>query len=160
MISIDLKSLVNKMSPYLRDSLEGAAGICISQGQFSVELEHWVLKILDQTDNDLYQLLAANDVNPSHLAKQLAQSIARFKSGSSRPASLAPSIVEAAKNAWMLASVDFGHESMTSGHLIAALLLDDTLKRQITESCPELREIPGETLRNGARELYGQTNES
>ena len=160
MISIDLKSLVNKMSPYLRDSLEGAAGICISQGQFSVELEHWVLKILDQTDNDLYQLLSAHDVNPSHLAKQLADSIARFKSGSSRPAALAPSIVEAAKNAWMLASVDFGHDAITSGHLIAALLLDDTLKRQITESCPELANIPAESLRNGARDAYGQTGES
>ena len=160
MISIDLKSLVKKMSPYLRDSLEGAAGICISQGQFNVELEHWLLKILDQTDNDLYSILKESDVNPSHLAKQLAAAIARFKAGSSRPAALSPSIVEAAKNAWMLASVDFGQGAITSGHLIAALLLDDNLKRQILESCPELSSLTSEAMRNAARNTFGETSES
>ena len=160
MISIDLKSLVKKMSPYLRDSLEGAAGICLSQGQFNVELEHWLLKLLDKTDTDIYQLLITHEVNPSTLAKQLATSIAQFKAGSSRPAALSPSIVEAAKNAWMLASVDFGQQTITSGHLFAALLLDDTLKRQVTDSCSELALIAAESLRNNARDIYGQTDES
>ncbi len=160
MISIDLKSLVKKMSPYLRESLEGAAGICMSQGQFNVELEHWLIKLLDQSDSDIFQLLTSHDVNPANLAKQLAAAIALFKTGSSRPAALSPSIVEATKNAWMLASVDFGHQTITSGHLFAGLLLDDNLKRQILESCSELSVIAAESLRNAARNVYGETGES
>ncbi len=160
MIHINLKSLVEKMSPHMRDSLEGAAGICLTHTQYNVELEHWLLKLLDQSDTDFFSLQEKHEVNPANLAKQLASAISRFKSGSSRPPALSPSIVDAAKNAWMLASVDFGHGLITSGHLLAALLLDDTSRRQLLESCPELDSIAPESLRDTARAIVGSTGES
>ena len=160
MIKIDLKRLVDTMTPHMRDSLEGAAGLCMAQSQYNVELEHWLLKLLDQSDTDFYHLLEKHDVNPSSLAKQLAGTIAAFKSGSSRPAALAPSIVEGAKNAWMLASIDYGHRAISSGHLLAALLLDETSRRQLLESCPELKAIAPESIRETARAMFGQSGES
>ncbi|WP_370981173.1 type VI secretion system ATPase TssH [Agaribacterium sp. ZY112] len=160
MININLKSLVDKMSPYMRDSLEGAAGLCLAHTQYNVELEHWLLKLLDQSDTDFYHLLEKHGVNPSNLAKQLANTIAKFKSGSSRPAALAPTIVEAAKNAWMLASVDYGQQAISSGHLLAALLLDEPSRRQLYESCPELKEIAPESIRETAKAIFGTTSET
>jgi type VI secretion system protein VasG len=160
MININLKSLVDKMSPYMRDSLEGAAGLCLAHSQYNVELEHWLLKLLDITDTDFVTLLEKHDVNPSNLAKQLATTIAKFRNGSTRPAALSPSIVEAAKNAWMLASVDYGHGIVSSGHLLAALMLDDSSRRQLLENCPELREIAPESIRETAKAIYGTTGES
>ncbi|WP_346838555.1 type VI secretion system ATPase TssH [Microbulbifer sp. SAOS-129_SWC] len=160
MINIDLKRLVDTMTPHMRDSLEGAAGLCLSQSQYNVELEHWLLKLLDQSDTDFYHLLEKHDVNPSNLAKQLAATIARFKSGSSRPAALSPTIVEGAKNAWMLASIDYGHRAISSGHLLAALLLEETSRRQLLESCAELKNIAPESVRETARAMYGQSGES
>lgn len=160
MININLKRLVDMMTPHMRDSLEGAAGLCLAQNQYNVELEHWLLKLLDQTDTDLFHLLEKHDVNTSTFAKQLATTVAKFKSGSSRPAALSPSIVDAAKNAWMLASVDYGHKAVSSGHLLAALLLDETSRRQLTESCPELKNIAAESLRETARGMFGASAES
>jgi type VI secretion system protein VasG len=160
MININLKSLVDKMSPYMRDSLEGAAGLCLAHSQYNVELEHWLLKLLDISDTDFMQLLEKHGVNPSNLAKQLANTIAKFRSGSSRPAALAPSIVEATKNAWMLASVDYGQTVISSGHLLAALMLDDNSRRQLLESCPELKEIAPESIRETAKAIYGTTGET
>lgn len=160
MINIDLKRLVDTMTPYLRNSLEGAAGLCLSQNQYNVELEHWLLKLLDQSDTDFYHLLEKHDVNPSNVARQLAMAIARFKSGSSRPAALSPTIVEAAKNGWMLASIDFGHHAVSSGHLLAALLLDESSRRQLLESCPELKGIAPESIRETARAMFGRSGES
>lgn len=160
MININLKSLVDKMSPYMRDSLEGAAGLCLAHSQYNVELEHWLLKLLDISDTDFVTLLEKHQVNPGNVAKQLANSIARFRSGSSRPAALAPSIVEAAKNAWMLASVDYAQPVISSGHLLAALLLDDSSRRQLLESCPELKEIAPESIRETARAVFGSTGET
>jgi len=144
----------------MRDSLEGAAGLCLAHSQYNVELEHWLLKLLDITDTDFVTLLEKHGVNPSNLAKQLANTIARFRSGSSRPAALAPSIVEATKNAWMLASVDYGQSVISSGHLLAALMLDDNSRRQLLESCPELREIAPESIRETAKAIYGTTGET
>jgi len=160
MINIDLKRLVDTMTPHMRDSLEGAAGLCLAQNQYNVELEHWLLKLLDQSDTDLYHLLEKHDCNPSNFAKQLAIAIAGFKSGSSRPPALSPTIVEAAKNAWMLASIDYGHRAISSGHLLAALLLEETSRRQLLESCPELRAVAPESIRETARAMFGHSGES
>ncbi|WP_370315733.1 type VI secretion system ATPase TssH, partial [Thalassolituus sp.] len=104
--------------------------------------------------------LEKHDVNPGNVAKQLANTIARFRSGSSRPAALAPTIVEAAKNAWMLASVDYGQPVVSSGHLLAALLLEDSTRRQLLESCPELKSIAPESIRETARAIFGTTGET
>lgn len=160
MLNINLKSLVDKMSPVMRDALEGAAGLCLAQTQYNVEIEHWLLKLLDKNDTDMFSLLEKHEVSPANLAKQLATTIAKFKSGSSRPAALSPAIVDAAKNAWMLASVDYGHGQITSGHLLAALLLDEHLRRQVLEACPELRSVAPESIRETARALVGTTGES
>ncbi|MCQ3829235.1 type VI secretion system ATPase TssH [Microbulbifer elongatus] len=160
MINIDLKRLVETMTPHMRESLEGAAGLCLAQSQYNVEIEHWLLKLLDQSDTDLFHLLEKHDVNPSQFAKQLATAIAAFKSGSSRPAALSPAIVEAAKNSWMLASIDFGHRVVSSGHLLAALLLEESARRQVLESCPVLKGIAPESIRETARAMFGQSAES
>ncbi|MCH9691871.1 MAG: type VI secretion system ATPase TssH [Gammaproteobacteria bacterium] len=160
MINIDLKRLVDTMTPHMRNSLEGAAGLCLSQNQYNVELEHWLLKLLDQSDTDIYNLLEKHEADSAKLAKQLANTITRFKSGSSRPAALSPTIVEAAKNTWMLASIDYGHRAISSGHLLAALLLNETSRRQLQESCPELKSIAAESLRETARAMFGHTGES
>ena len=160
MINIDLKRLVETMTPHVRESLEGAAGLCLAQNQYNVEIEHWLLKLLDQSDTDLFHLLEKHEVNPSQFAKQLATAIAGFKSGSSRPAALSPAIVEAAKNSWMLASIDFGHRVVSSGHLLAALLLEEGSRRQVLESCPALKSIAPESIRETARAMFSRTGES
>lgn len=160
MITINLKSLVEKMSPTLRDALEGAAGLCIARSQYNVEIEHWLLKLLEQTDSDIYSLLEKHEVDLSRLAKELTRAVEKFRSGSSRPAALSPAIVDATKNAWMLASVDYGHGQITSGHLLAALLLDETSRRQLLESAASLGSIAPESIRETARAIYGSSAES
>lgn len=160
MINIDLKRLVATMTPHMRESLEGAAGLCLAHNQYNVELEHWLLKLLDKSDTDFLHLLEKHEINLSHMAKELAGAISKFKSGSSRPAALSPTIVEAAKNSWMLASIDYGHKAVSSGHLVAALLLEESSRRQLIESCPELKNIAPESIRETARAMYGRTGES
>lgn len=160
MINVNLKSLVDKMSPVMRDALEGAAGLCIGRSHYNVEVEHWLLKLLEVVDSDFTALLEKHEVNISHLAKQLTDSVEKFKSGSSRPAALSPAIVEASKNAWMISSVDYGHGMITSGHLLAALLLDDQSRRALQDSAPEIKTIAPESLRETARALIGTTGES
>lgn len=160
MISINLKSLVEKMTPALRQALESAAGLCVARNQYSVEIEHWLLKLIEQTDSDIYAVLERYNIDAGRLAKELTQAVDRFKTGSSRPAALSPSIVDAGKNAWMLASVDFGQPEISSGHLLAALLLDDISRRALLESAPALAPVPPDSVRETARALFGSTAES
>ena len=159
-MNVDLRSLVDKMSQVTRDALEGAAGICMARAQYNVEVEHWLVKLMEGIDNDMVALLEKHEVNLSKLSKELTDSIEKFKSGSSRPASLSPAIIDAAKNAWMLASIEQGLGQMTSGHLLAALLLNDTSRREIISSAPSLKDIAPESIRETAKAIVGTTGES
>ena len=53
-----------------------------------------------------------------------------MKTGNGRAPSLAPEIVELVKQAWLLASLEQGQSAIRSGHLLWALLADETLARQ------------------------------
>jgi type VI secretion system protein VasG len=160
MINIDLKSLVGKLNEPCRNALEGAAGLCLSRTHYNVEIEHWLLKLLEIPDSDLIAVLEKFEVNVGTLAKNLNRELDSIKSGNSRAPALSPTIVDLAKNAWMLASVEYGHAQATSAHILAALMLDENLRRSTEAASGELKKIPPESLRDVVRALVGTTSES
>ena len=44
---MDLKTLISKLSAPCRKALESAAQLCVSQTHFNVEVEHFLLKLLE-----------------------------------------------------------------------------------------------------------------
>jgi len=160
MINIDLKSLVGKLNEPCRVALEGAAGLCMSRTHYNVEIEHWLLKLLEIQDSDLIEILEKFDLNLGKVTQDINKELDSIKSGNSRAPSLSPTIVDIAKNAWVLASVEYGHGVATSGHILAALLLDDNLRRATGISNGELSNIPPESLRDVIRSVVGTTSES
>ena len=157
MITLNLKSLVGRFNPTVRNALEAAAGLAMSRSHYEVELEHWLLRLIEEGDTDIVAILERYEVNMSHLARDLTTVLDKFKNGSSRPPSLSPAVVDLAKEAWLLASVEYGHGQVTSGHLLAAMMLDEGFRRQMGESSKELREIPGESCKEMARATVGTT---
>jgi type VI secretion system protein VasG len=160
MININLKSLIGRFNPVVRSSLEGAAGLAMSRTHYNVEIEHWLLKLLEEGDTDLITALERYEINLAHLARDLTQTLDRIKTGNSRPPALSPNVVDLAKEAWLLASVEYGHGQVTSGHLLVALLLDESLRRQVVDPNKQLSAIPGESARDVVRALIGTTGES
>lgn len=158
MISIDLKALVGKLNESTRIALEGAAGLCLSRTHYNVEIEHWLIKLLENSDSDINAVLKKYEVNPGRLLQQLNTELDRIRAGNTRAPALSPNIVDLAKNAWLLASVEYGHALATSAHVLAALLLDENLRRQI--NVEELRKIAPESLRDMVRAVVGTTGES
>lgn len=158
MISIDLKSLVGKLNEPCRIALEGAAGLCLSRSHYNVEIEHWLAKLLESSDSDLNAILEKFEINPGRLMQQINSELDKIKSGNTRAPALSPNIVDLAKNAWMLASVEYGYPIATSAHILAALLLDENLRRNI--NLEELHKINPESLRDLVRAVVGTTGES
>ncbi|TVZ38899.1 type VI secretion system protein VasG [Alteromonadaceae bacterium 2753L.S.0a.02] len=160
MITIDLKSLVGKLNDQTRNALEGAAGLCMARTHYNVEIEHWLLKLLEIPNNDINAVLDKFEVDRGRLNQELNRELDRIKSGNSRRAALSPAIVDLAKNAWILASVEYNHPIATSAHILAALLLDDNLRRATAVTSGELQKIPPESLRDLVRAMVGTTAES
>ena len=51
MPGIPAKSLIGKLNPTCRRALEAAAGLCLSRTHFHVEIEHWLLKLLETAEH-------------------------------------------------------------------------------------------------------------
>ena len=58
MVAVDLKSLVGRLNDQCRRSLEAAAGLTLSRSNFNVEIEHWLMKLLEAPNTDLPIILA------------------------------------------------------------------------------------------------------
>jgi len=160
MINIDLKSLVGKLNSPCQKALEGAAGFCLSRQHYNVEIEHWLIKLLEIQDSDLLAILGKYEINPGKFAQELNKELEYIKSGNTRAPALSPSVVELAKSAWMLASIDYQHSLTTSAHLLGAVLLDDSLRRATNLSAGELQKITPDSLREVIRSIVGSTTES
>ena len=63
MAAIDLKSLVGKLDEHCRRALEAAAGLTLSRSHYNVELEHWLLKLVDGNGTDVPLLLRHYDLD-------------------------------------------------------------------------------------------------
>ncbi len=160
MFNVSIKNVVAKLSPNLRDSLEGAAGLAMSMGHYNVEVEHWLAKILEHPHTDLLKILQQYDVEIDKVISSLAVTTESFRSGNARPPALSPNVVSLASQAWMLASVEYAHDFVSSGHLLVACLLDESIRGQLIISVPELAAIKPDSIKDFAPQIIGTTSES
>ena len=147
MAAIDLKALVGKLDDVCRQSLEAAAGLTLSRSHYNVEVEHWLLKLLEVPNSDIAAILRHYEVDTGRLSAALTRVLDRLKTGNARAPALSPNIVTLAREAWALASLQYNAPRVRSGHLLAALLSDDSLGAQAREASGEFARIQVEALR-------------
>ncbi len=157
MAAIDLKSLIGRLGDHCRRALEAAAGLTLSRSHYNVEIEHWLAKLADGTDTDIPILLRHYDIDHGRFLIDLNRGLDKMKTGNARAPTLSPEIVELAKQAWLLASVEHGLTRARSGHILWALLADETLARRARDASSQLAKIPVDALK---RDLLSTTSAS
>ena len=130
----DLKSLIGKLNNTCRKALESAAGLCLSHTHYEVDLEHFLLKLLEASDTDLQKILRYFEINEGHLIGDLTRALEEFKTGNARTPALSPNIPKMVEQAWLLASVDYQSNAARSGHVLLAILSDTELARTLIAS--------------------------
>ena len=152
-MDINLKSLIGKLNDTTRRELEGAAGLCLSRTNYNVEVEHWLLKLLEASDTDVSKLMRYYEIDHSRLNRELTKAIDRLKTGNGKPPALSPMIVDLVKHAWVLASIEYGAPAVRSGHLLVALLVQEDLARLVRDIAPELAKISAEAIKREFRDI-------
>src|SRR5512137_2560481 len=144
-MSVNLKSLIGKLNSPTRSALEGAAGLCLSRTHYNVELEHYLMKLLEATDNDAARIFYRFSINQSRLTADLTRSLDKLKSGNARTPAISPSVLKMLTQAWTLGSIDYGAGQVRSGFTILALLADEELARIAREISKELVKLESDT---------------
>jgi type VI secretion system protein VasG len=147
MATIDLKSLVGRLNEPCRRALEGAAGLTLSRTHYNVEIEHWLTKLLDVPDGDVAAILRHYEIDEGRLRADLSRAMDRMKTGNANAPGLSPDLVECAKQAWLFASLEHGAARLRSGHLLWALLADETLARRARDASGQMLRIAADLLK-------------
>jgi type VI secretion system protein VasG len=159
-MSTNLKALIEKLNDTTRRALEAAAGLCVARTHYDIEIEHYLLKTLDATDNDVAAILKHFGVDRSRLTKELERSLDNLKSGNARSPAFSPAVVKMLSEAWTVASIDFNAGNIRTGFTLLALLGHDELSRMVKDISREMQAIPADGLRASFYEIVATSKEA
>src|SRR5690348_11445521 len=156
---VNLRALIAKLNSTTRGAVEAAAGLCLSRTHYDVEVEHYLVKLLDSTDGDFAFIIRQYALDRSRLASDLTKSLDHLKTGNARTPSFSPHLARMLADAWTIGSIDYGAAQVRTGHTIVALLADEDLARMVKEVSRELTKIPLESLRKDLSSITAQSSE-
>src|ERR1017187_1199477 len=159
-MSTNLKALIDKLNDTTRHALEASAGLCVARTHYDIEIEHYLMKTLDASDNDIAAILKHFGVDRSRLTKELERSLDSLKSGNARSPAFSPSVVKMLSEAWTVASIDFNAGNIRTGFTLLALLGHDELARIVKDISKELQVIPVGGARGGVFVNVGAAHET
>jgi len=145
MTQVTLTNLIGKLSSELKQALEVSAGAAMNQGVPAIEVEHWLLQLISQNDSKLATLFDSQKISQEALVNELTAKITSLPKGSEGHPTLSAPLTELIKDAWMLASVNYGHGEIVSLHLILALLQQNVMGVS-THQLDSLKNISLESL--------------
>ena len=159
-MSTNLKALIDKLNDTTRKALESAAGLCVARTHYDIEIEHYLLKALDASDNDIAAILKHFGADRSKLTRELERSLDSLKSGNARSPAFSPAVVKMLSEAWTVASIDFNAGSIRTGFTLLALLGDEELVRMVKDFSKELQVITPEGLRSAFYDIVATSKET
>ncbi len=146
MAAVSPKALLDKLNPTCKRALEAAAGLCISRTHFHVEIEHWLVKLLEPATTDLNLLLRQFSVDGAKVRADLERALAGFKTGNGRGPGFSTEVFDLIREAWVYGSMELGGHRIRSAAMLVALLSDRNLSLRIANTSPELAKIPVDQL--------------
>ncbi|MBN9067907.1 MAG: type VI secretion system ATPase TssH [Rhizobiales bacterium] len=160
MATLDIKSLVARLGPRCRSALEAAVGLTLSRTNYNVEIEHYLSKLTEGVDSDVAAIFTRFEIEADRLAADLTRALDRLKTGNSRSPALSPDLVKLIREAWMAASLQFGEPAVRSGHVLVALLSDDTLAAVARDASSQFGKINVETLTSSFADIVSGSAEA
>jgi len=155
----NIKSLIGKLNEACRKALESAAGLCLSQTHYEVDIEHFLIKLLEMPDTDLQKICRHFEINETRVVGDLNRALEGFKRGNARTPALSPHIPAMVQDAWLVASIDQQTPLIRSGHIVLALMGSDEMSRLLLSSSAEFKKISVETLNQHFMDILSGSHE-
>ena len=156
---MNLKSLIGKLNDSTRGTLEAAAGLCLARTHYDIEVEHYLTKLLDSTDNDVAAIFKHFEIDISRLSGELARALDKLKTGNARTPTLSPTLMRMLIEAWTLGSIDYNAGQVRTGFTILALVTNDELVRLMRDVSREFQKIQADALRKDFASIVGNSSE-
>jgi len=166
MIARDFSLFLRRLNEHCAHALADAASLCETRAHRDIEVEHWLIKLLELGDGDLVALIRRYELDVDAIWNGLLSAIDRLPHELRGKPGLSNRLGQLLEAAWMRASLDSpgtGSTVIRSAHLLAALADTPSLLRapdawallsvspaQIERVMPELDGISIEAPRGDA----------
>jgi type VI secretion system protein VasG len=157
-VSVQPKTLVNRMTPTARQMLEAAIGRAASSQHYEVTIEHLLRQMIEPEDGDVAAIYQHFGRNRNGLKNRVERILQHMKSGSSGRPVFTGNLWKWVQDAWTYGSLEFGASKIRTGHLFYTLLIHPG--RYIGETIPELEDdFTKEELDKDLRDALSVTRE-
>jgi type VI secretion system protein VasG len=131
MSEISRVALFGKLNSLAYKAIEGATMFCKLRGNPYVELEHWLMQMLNTQDSDLHRIVRHFDIDAARLAADLTAALDRLPRGATSISDLADNIADSVERAWVYATLKFGENQVRTGHLLFGMLKTRSLASRV-----------------------------
>jgi type VI secretion system protein VasG len=159
-MSQNLKTLISKLNDTTRRAAERAASLCMARGHYEVDLEHFMLALLEQPQSDLAVLCQRFGVSGTELQRDLETELARFKTGNSRTPVFSNHLPVLLEHGWLIASLESHTARIRGAHLVLALLTEPSLSQLAFRSSKLFAKFKLDELKHKMAELTRGSQEA
>ena len=160
MADISRVALFGKLNDIGYRAIESATVFCKMRGNPYVELVHWIHQLLQLQDSDLHRIIKQFNIDPSHLAKDITDTLDRLPRGSTSISDLSSHVEEAVERGWVVGTLMFGEAQVRTGYLVAGIVQTRGLKNALLAISKEFDKIKLETLTDRFDEVVGDSPEN
>ena len=146
-MSYNMRALIGKLNPTTRQVLEGATGLCVSRTHFSVEVHHYLAKLLESGNTDASRIFRHYGVDTSKLGRELQVALDKIKRGNTGGPAMSETVMEMLQDAWTVGTLDYGAQSIRTGLTVLALTRDEELSQRVRGFSREWSKIDADLLR-------------
>jgi len=134
-----LEELFSKLNPTCLDALESAAGLCLARGHYNVEIEHFVLKLLQTNQTDIHLILKYFDIHESDFIKDIESETEKFKTGNSGSPLMSIRIPKLIKHTWLESSIKYSASKIRSGYFLITMIENEECEQIVSHSIRKLK---------------------
>ncbi|WP_369157791.1 type VI secretion system ATPase TssH [Candidatus Thiodiazotropha sp. LNASS1] len=153
MSEINRAALFGKLNSLGYKAIESATVFCKMRGNPYVELVHWFHQILQLQDSDIHRIIKQFNIDPSHLAKDITETLDALPRGSTSISDLSSHVEEATERGWVYGTLMFGDSQVRTGYLIIGILKTNSLRNALMRISDQFKKLSIDTLTDRFNEV-------
>ncbi len=159
MADVSLETVTGKLNQVGYDSFMQALRQAKGAGNRNLELEHWLLKMLQMDRTDLALTVEHFKLDQSKLLTDIGGVVSGFAMNKTEMPGISENIIDALDRAWHYATLLFGETQIRTGHILTAILKEPRLNRTLVGISKEFKGIDAELLTNEHQKIWQQSIE-
>lgn len=122
MTSRDLSPFLRRLNQHCAQALSDAASLCETRAHRTIDIEHWLIKLLELGDGDLVAIVRRYELDMDTIWNGLLSAIDRLPHALRGKPELSPRLGDCLQAAWIRASLEDPSGTIRSAHLLASLV--------------------------------------